>query len=180
MSKFTKVFASLAAICLATLIAVAAAPSKAPQITPMRTQSSSVPAASYLVNRQLLSTTQSYGVANVVSGGDAFVAIDAPLKFTCPSGTTCTVSVDQNVQMSGNTSDFNGFSICTEVDGKLMHDPDCPTLGTLPSDGSYLSGSFVQSTGNLKSGAHTIQSFIFTSAPATVNIYSFTYRLYKP
>ncbi|MFZ0286217.1 MAG: hypothetical protein WAL32_13395 [Terriglobales bacterium] len=181
MSKFTRLLASLAIIGLAgTLIAVSAAPSQQPRITPMSEQPAAALTASYIFNRQLLSTTQSYGLANIVSGGDAYVAIDAPLKFTCPSGTTCTVSVDQNTQMGGNSASLNGFSICTALDGTFMSQPSCPTLASLPTDGSYFSGSFVQSASNLKSGPHTIQTFVFTNARATVYTYNFTYRLYKP
>jgi len=179
MTHFAKLTVSLAVICLAgVFIAVSAAPSQQLRITPMTRQP--VPAESYIFNRQLLSTTQSYGLADIVSSGDAYVAIDAPLKFNCPSGTTCTVSADQSVQLGGNTSDFNGFSICTALDGNFMQQPPCPSLAVLPSDGSYFFGSFVQSASNVKSGAHTIQTFVFTNSPATVYIYNFTYRLYKP
>ncbi|HTZ97428.1 MAG TPA: hypothetical protein VMB18_13585 [Terriglobales bacterium] len=181
MNKFAKLAAALAAICLAgTFLTLSAAPQNSPRATPFGKQSSQPPASQFIYNRQLLSTTQSYGDSSGYNSGGKLVPVDSPLKFTCPSGSTCTVSAEQHLQVGGNAVTGNTFAICTEVDGTQMSQPPCPTLGEIPTDGSYVAGSFTQNMDNVQPGTHTLQTFFFTPSPAFAVYYDFTYRLYKP
>ncbi len=135
------------------------------------------PPTSIIFNRKLVSTTQSYGEPGT-SEGASFVAIDSPLAFICPAG-GCTVSAEQNVQLSGSVAG-NRWAICTAVDGNYMDQPDCPYLGYVSSDGSYLAGSFVQNMSGVTAGKHTLQTFLYTDDGATLSIYNIVYRLYTP
>jgi len=131
-----------------------------------------------IFNRKLQSTTQSYSSSGT-SVGAGFVAIDSPVTFKCPAG-GCTVSAEQNVQVSGTAAD-NRWAICTTVDGTYMSQPNCPYLGYVPSDGSYAAGSFVQNmSGVTAAGTHTLQTQLYTDDGGTLSIYNIVYRLYTP
>jgi len=132
-----------------------------------------------IFNRKLVSTSQSWDCCSAVAIDPGFVALDNPVNFTCPKGGTCTVSAEQNVQVSGSTS-ANRFAICTEVDGNIIQEPSCPYLGTVPSDGSYIAGSFVQNMSAVPSGNHTLQTFVYTDNGGDRAIFNITYRLYRP
>lgn len=138
---------------------------------------SNAPPPSLIFNRKLASTTQSYGDPGTVVGS-SFVAIDSPLKFTCPNG-GCTVSAEENVQVSGTVAG-NRWAICATVDGNFMAQPNCPFQGYVTSDGSYVSGSFVQNMSAVTAGPHTLQTFLYTDDGATLANYNITYRLYTP
>ena len=73
-----------------------------------------------------------------------------------------------------------GLEICTQVDGAFMAEPLCPFLGVVPSDGSFLAGSFAQSKTGVSVGNHTVQSFLFTNNGGSRNIYEIVYRVYVP
>jgi hypothetical protein len=138
----------------------------------------STPQAPILIfNRKLVSTTQSYsnGVGAVGAG---FQAMDSLLNFTCPAA-TCTISAEQNAQVDGLTTG-NEWAICTQVDGNYMAQPNCPFLGYVSSDGSFVTGGFVQNMNGVAKGNHTIQTFIYTVNGANLGIYNITYRLYTP
>lgn len=130
-----------------------------------------------IFNRTLRSTTQSYS-NNEGSVAAGFVDIDSPITFKCPTG-GCTVSAEQNVQVSGSISD-NRWAICTTVDGTYMSQPECPYLGYVPSDGSFAAGSFVQNMSGVTPGNHTLQTQLYTDDGGTLSIYNIVYRLYTP
>lgn len=136
-------------------------------------------APTVIFNRKLVSTSQSWDCCSTVAVGPGFVALDNPISFTCPSGGTCTVSAEQNVQVSGSTS-ANRYAVCTEVDGNIIQEPSCPYLGTVPSDGSFIAGSFVQNMSQVSSGNHTLQTFVYTDNGGNRAIFNITYRLYRP
>ena len=110
-----------------------------------------------------------------------FQSIDAPTAFTCVApghlhGGTCTIEADQNVQVIGSTPN-NAFAICTQVDGVFVGQPVCPFIGTVPN-GSYGTGSFMQTGAGISPGPHTVQTFLFTTNGAVRSIYTLVYRLY--
>jgi hypothetical protein len=115
---------------------------------------------------------------NVVTVGSGFQAIDAVTTLNCPA-TSCTFSAEQNVQVQ-NSIASNRWAICTALDGNFMNQPLCPFLGILPSDSSYVGGSFSQSQIGVPGGSHTLQTFLYTDFGANRSIYSIIYRIYTP
>ena len=116
--------------------------------------------------------------SNLVSVGSGFQAIDAVTSVNCPAA-SCTFSAEQNVQVQ-NSLAGNRWAICTALDGVNMNQPLCPFLGILPSDSSYVGGSFSQSQINVPGGVHTLQTFLYTDLGANRSIYSIIYRIYTP
>ena len=111
-----------------------------------------------------------------------FQPIDARTTIDCPSTsttTTCTIEADQHLQVDGSTT-ANKWGTCTTVDGAFMAEPNCPLLGVVPSDGTFTSGSFVQTKTRVSVGNHTVRSFLYTSFGRTREIYEFTHRVYVP
>jgi hypothetical protein len=160
-----------------SVVALAAEPAKG-QAGPEHSVSRNLP-PTVIFNRRLVSTSQSWECCGIVGIAAGFVALDAPLKFTCPAGGTCTVSAEQNVQVRGTTS-ANKWAICTQVDGAFIAEPNCPYLGVIPSDSSFLAGSFTQNVSAVAPGNHTLQTFVYTDNGGDRAVYNITYRLYRP
>ena len=174
------------AVCLLTVVmtagiftAMAAENPKTAEAGPAVNNAPQIAPAGLIFNRKLTSTTQSWDCCSTVAIDPGFVALDNPVNFTCPKGGTCTVSAEQNVQVSGSTS-ANRFAVCTEVDGSIIQEPSCPYLGTVPSDGSFITGSFVQNMSSVSAGNHTLQTFVYTDNGGNRAIFNITYRLYRP
>lgn len=115
----------------------------------------------------------------IVTVGAGFQPIHAALVINCPGtvGTTCTLGAEQNVQVRGASA--GRWAICTQVDGFFLSQPSCPFLGSVPTDNSFIAGSFAQSATNLSIGAHTVQTFLYTDGGGDLSIYNITYRIYK-
>jgi hypothetical protein len=110
-----------------------------------------------------------------------FQPIDGPTSISCAvpgvlHGGSCTLEVDQNVQLIGSTAN-NAWAICTQVDGVFIGQPVCPFLGFVPV-ASYAAGSFMQTATGISPGHHTVQTFLYTNAGATRSIYTIVYRLF--
>ena len=180
MKKSLKFAVLVVSVCLigGALITASAQATKSQSASPVNVGSQKHP-QTVIFNRKLASTSQSWDCCSIVSIGSGFVALDNPLDFTCPSGGTCTVSAEENVQVRGTTSG-NKWAICAAVDGSFMAEPDCPYLGIIPSDNSFLAGSFVQNTSNVAPGHHTLQTFVYTDNGGDRGVYNITYRLYRP
>jgi len=174
------------AVCLLTVVMAAgvfttmsAQNSKTAEAGPAVSNAPQIAPTGLIFNRKLVSTSQSWDCCSIISIGAGFVALDNPVSFTCPKGGTCTVSAEQNVQVSGSTS-ANRYAVCTEVDGVIIAEPSCPYLGTVPSDGSLVAGSFVQNMSAVPAGNHTLQTFVYTDNGGNRAIFNITYRLYRP
>jgi len=115
---------------------------------------------------------------NLVAVGAGFQAVDAVTSINCPAA-SCTFSAEQNLQVQ-NSIAGNRWAICTAVDGNFMNQPLCPYLGTLPSDSSYVGGSFSQSQIGVAGGVHTLQTYVYTDFGVNRSIYSIIYRIYTP
>ena len=59
-----------------------------------------------------------------------------------------------------------------------MAQPNCPFLGVIPSDGTYVAGSFAQNT-SVSPGTHTVQTFVYTDNGANRSIYEIQYQVYR-
>jgi hypothetical protein len=113
--------------------------------------------------------------------GGGFVAVHAPLTLSCPgaTGTTCTVAVDQHMQIQAAAGTGN-WAICTQVNGAFMDNPLCPFLGN-PQVGVFEARAFAQArAATVPAGNFTVQTFIFTGGAGTRSIYELTYKVYKP
>jgi hypothetical protein len=117
------------------------------------------------------------GSPTIVPAG--FTAIDVPKILNCSGPSTCRIEADQNLQLGGGPSGgVNRWAICTKVDGAYVTKPLCPFLGVV-NPSNYQAGSFIQEEAELAAGAHTVQSFVYTDAGATIYLFSFVYRIYQ-
>ena len=100
------------------------------------------------------------------SDAAGFTAIDSPVTITCGNTAGCTIVVTSFAEPGGQSSSGNAWGICT-------------FQGVLPSDGSFVSGSFTNVLSVAK-GTHTVQAELFLDATATLAQYSNTYSQYAP
>jgi hypothetical protein len=181
MKKSIKLGVVLIALTLfvGAFMALSATSTRSLQGSPTSGLTKGLPPDSGLIfNRKLASTSHAWG-NDLVPVAAGFVAIDAPLNFTCPPG-TCTASAEENVQIQGSTSG-NRWAICFTVDGNFSAQPSCPFQGLVSSDGAtYITGSFAQNTSGITAGHHSLQTFVYTDLGANLSIYDLTYRLYRP
>lgn len=113
--------------------------------------------------------------------GSGYRAVDDGTTFTCPES-SCLVEFDEFVQISGAQPGESGWSICAAVDGNYVNTPNCPSLGSPyppESDYIYTVGSFIQFA-TVSSGAHTLQTFVYSQYGLTKDIWSLVYRIYTP
>ena len=115
---------------------------------------------------------------SLVAVGSGFQPIDTATTLTCPATRRCTIRVEQNVQVRGSAAS-NRWAICTQVDGVFMGQPNCPFLGVIPSDGTFVAGSFAQNDTTVSAGAHTVRTFLFTDFGADRSIFEIQYQLYR-
>jgi len=78
----------------------------------------------------------------------------------------------------GQSSSGDAWGICTNLDG-VIGAGICTFQGVVPSDGSYISGSFTNVLSVAK-GKHTVQAELYLSVGATLAQYSNTYSVYIP
>lgn len=131
-----------------------------------------------IFNRKLTSTSMVVG-NDFKDIGAGKVAIDSPVKFTCPAG-GCTVAAEIHVQFGLNTTSGNIVGLCADLDGSDMPPQGCPVAGTVPADNSFAAFSFEFAQSAVTAGQHTLQSFAFTQSGARRSRYLITYRLYTP
>jgi hypothetical protein len=154
----------------------------APQPDPVRSadaipNKAKPPSTDLIFNRKLASTSISLS-SDVLPISSGLVAIDSPLTFNCPKG-GCTLTADVHVQMGENTKAGNLLGVCAELDGSIMP-PGCPNIATIPTDETFVGGSFAFAQSGVTAGTHTIQGFVDTTDGATRAYYNITYRLYTP
>ena len=105
-----------------------------------------------------------------------FTLIDAAITVTCPGLTgTCLLQAGQWIQTGGGSSTSNEFALCFYVDGVSL---PCYYDGSTPSDGSFVMGTVSQGI-SVAHGNHTVQTYIYSNNGAFMNLYTFTYRIYK-
>lgn len=110
-----------------------------------------------------------------------YFPIDNQLTVTCPSSTsgTCSIQADMVVQNGNETFTSNTYSMCLVVDGKFA--PNCgSTVGSTPSDGTYVQGLTSEIVSGLAVGTHTVQTKFFSADGAFMGYYNITHRVYKP
>jgi hypothetical protein len=107
--------------------------------------------------------------------GSGFVKVDAPITFVCSKTTGCTIGAEHWLQVGNSTASSNVWAICTYIDGGIR--ALCPHQGTIPSDGSFTTGSFSLSA-PVSMGSHTVQEVLYTSSGAEIGDYHNDYRLY--
>ena len=152
---------------------------KPSQHTPFPTSKSST--TGLIFNRVLKSTSISWGEPMVFeAAGNA--DIDPGLDFTCVGPTTCTLSAEIKVQVTGvGTQQGNEVALCGLVDGQFMEEPgSCPFLGVALGVGNYQAFAWTANMSKVAPGKHTLQSQIYSDLGLELLEYNITYRLYKP
>ena len=129
------------------------------------------------VNHKLTHSYVDVGAPSA-SDGSGFTAIDSPVTINCGNSAGCTIVVTSFAEPGGQTSSGNAWGICTNLDGTIGAGI-CTFQGVLPSDGSFVSGSFTNVLSVAK-GTHTVQAELFLDATATLAQYSNTYSQYAP
>jgi hypothetical protein len=112
------------------------------------------------------------------SDGSGFTAIDSPVTITCFNTAGCTIVVTSFAEPGGQTSSGNAWGICTSLDGSTGAGI-CTYQGVVPSDGSYVSGSFTNVL-TVAKGSHKVQAELFLTSGAILAQYSNTYSQYAP
>jgi hypothetical protein len=147
-------------------------------IRPVPPEASPVLAEGAATSHVLLSTILEQGNANLkLPKGKTRYDFGSVTFITC-SAAACTLEIEAMLQAGQNKAAGNLWDICADIDGKsaLL---TCPYQGTLPTNGSYVSGHYAWSA-PLKKGTHTVQATSFVTAPAGLANYHLAYRLYKP
>ena len=116
--------------------------------------------------------------APAASDGSGFTAIDSPVNINCTNAAGCTVVVTSFAEPGGQTSSGDQWGICTSLDGTIGAGI-CTYQGVLPTDGTYVSGSFTNVVPVTK-GKHTVQAELYLTSGAALAQYSNTYSVYEP
>jgi hypothetical protein len=143
---------------------------------PFKAVANNQPAA-FLVGRTLAGTYIDQAMSDVTVGS-GFQPIDSAFKFVCKNVGGCTISAENTVEVGGQTVASNRWGICTSLDGTVGAGI-CTYQGYIPSDGSYVTGSFKNALA-VSTGTHTIQSYLYTDSGAFLAQYNNTYHQYRP
>jgi hypothetical protein len=128
-------------------------------------------------NHKLIKTYVDVGAPGATDGS-GFTAIDSPVTVNCGNAAGCTIVVTSFAEPGGQSSSGDAWGICTNLDG-VIGAGICTFQGVVPSDGSYISGSFTNVLSVAK-GKHTVQAELYLSVGATLAQYSNTYSVYIP
>jgi len=128
-------------------------------------------------NHKLTHTFVDIGAPSA-SDGSGFTAIDSPVTINCGNAAGCTIVVTSFAEPGGQSSSGDAWGICTNLDGTIGAGI-CTYQGVVPSDGSYVSGSFTNVL-TVAKGSHTVQAEIYLIVGATLAQYSNTYSQYAP
>jgi hypothetical protein len=129
------------------------------------------------VNHKLTHTYVDIGAPDA-SDASGFTAIDSPVTINCGSTAGCTIVVTSFAEPGGQSSSGNAWGICTSLDGTVGAGI-CTYQGVLPTDGSFVSGSFTNVL-SVAHGTHTVQAELFLDSGAQLAQYSNTYSQYAP
>ena len=150
-----------------------------PQAQPLAITDAQQPAA-VSVKHTALNSVIDYGQGGATLG-PVHTTIDTT-NIVCPSTATkgCTVGFESMVQVGGNTSSTkNPWAICHKVDD-VFTKPTCPVQGSLPSDGSYVTGTSLQNL-TVGIGTHTVNTDVWLGYyGATLGVWQSVYVTYKP
>jgi hypothetical protein len=97
--------------------------------------------------------------------------------FTC-TAQPCTLELQAMVEAGGNKAAGNQWAISGQIEGK-PDGFDAPFQGTLPTDASYVTGSFAWSV-SLTKGTHTAQATVFVKDPAALADFHIAYQVSQP
>lgn len=138
--------------------------------TPFKPARSERPKAGALKEKFLIET---WGLTTVVVPGGT-VPIDAPQKFKCKS--TCTIVTNNTAELLSYYS-YNQVGICPVVDGYATNG-SCNFSGTLSFEDLYANRTN-QTNLTVEAGSHTVQTYLYTFAPAYLGHYQNDYHVYQ-
>jgi hypothetical protein len=127
-------------------------------------------------NHRLTHTFVDIGAPGAIDPS-GFTPIDGPVTINCGNTAGCTIVVTSFAESGFQTSAGDRWGICTKLDGAFGG--ICTFQGVLPSDGSFVSGSFTNVL-TVAKGPHTVQAELYLDTTATLAQYSNTYSQYAP
>jgi hypothetical protein len=153
---------------------------------PVRAQDIAMPAAPQDVLGPRTAPVKHVLVATYFDQGDANSTLKSKGNWTFSKGikiacvTGCTVEFDTMVQVGNNKVAANQWEACAAVNSTTL--ANCPYQGTLPTNGDYVTGSYIGSITLKKSNnLYLLQPDVYvTSGPVEVANYHVTYRIFKP
>jgi hypothetical protein len=138
--------------------------------TPFKAPRSSTPSATALKEKFLVETWAATTVA--VPGGT--VPLDTPQSFKCKKA--CTIVTNNTAELLSYYS-YNQVGICPVVDGYSTNG-SCNFSGTLSFDDLFANRTN-QTNLSVGPGQHTVQTYLYTFAPAYLGHYQNDYHVYE-
>ncbi|MGC2513505.1 MAG: hypothetical protein WA383_03215 [Terriglobales bacterium] len=136
------------------------------------------------INEVLVQTYFVHGTQNGTSfPSGPYTAVDSPLTVQCLS-TTCTIVADMWVQTGGASTPSNNYATCLYVDDVAVDTSDgsngCHFTEDTPSDGTFIEAGEEDLLSGVGPGAHTVQTFLYSTNGTPVFNYNISYRVYEP
>lgn len=105
-------------------------------------------------------------------------ALGLPVAVNCP-GTTgkCKIEIDNVVQMGNGAAASNEWAVW-ETMGSQISAPGGPFMGAVPADGSFVTGSEIETISQVVHGNHNIQPMVYADTAAEVFNYMIVIRVY--
>jgi hypothetical protein len=106
-----------------------------------------------------------------------YTPIDALTKIKCGPAAGCTVIAEINAQVLA-LADGTQWAVCTQVDGNYANN-GCYSQGTTNIADGYKKGNDRENW-QITQGAHTVQTFIYTTNAMTLSAYQNDYVVVTP
>jgi len=117
---------------------------------------------------------ETWGVTTATLPGSAMVPTDAPTSINCKKA--CTIVTANTAEFLSYYS-YNQVGICPVVDGYLTNG-SCFFSGTVQPDDLYANRTN-QTNLAVGAGTHTVQTYVYTIAPAYLGHYQNDYHVYQ-
>ncbi len=130
------------------------------------------------VAHKLLSTALSPNGYNGNAVGAGFQPVDPPQTITCKKAVTCTVNAVMTVQFDSGSGGYTPgpWAICLNVDGIYN---SCPYADDGHNNGFFTAATLTGSVTGLGAGAHTVETFLYTSNGTGIYNYDIAYHSYS-
>jgi hypothetical protein len=138
--------------------------------TPFKPTKVRLPAGQGLKEKFLVET---WGATTVQEPGGT-VAMDAPQTIKCKNA--CTIVTNNTAELLSYYS-YNQVGICPVVDGYATNG-SCSFSGTLSFDSLYANRTN-QTNLSVGPGTHTVQTYLYTFAPAYLSHFQNDYHVYQ-
>jgi hypothetical protein len=120
--------------------------------------------------------TWNQGISATLPAG-TFTALDALTSVKCAPVAGCTIIAQTNAQVAA-TVDNTQWAICTQVDGHFANN-SCYYQGNTTLAEGYKKGNDRENW-KVPTGIHTVQTFIYPTAPMSLSAYQNDYMVVAP